>query len=74
MIQVADVGVGIRGKEGLQAARASDYIVNDFKSLQPLLLKHGRLSYLRFVCSIVSKEIVLSLFRWNRCLLLSVGC
>jgi P-type E1-E2 ATPase len=27
MIQKGHVGVGIRGKEGLQAARAADYVV-----------------------------------------------
>ena len=37
MIQEAAVGVGIRGKEGLQAARASDYQVKYFRALQRLL-------------------------------------
>lgn len=47
MIQEAAVGVGIRGKEGLQASRASDYSVAFFRSLQRLLLVHGRYSYYR---------------------------
>jgi magnesium-transporting ATPase (P-type) len=47
MIQEAAVGVGIRGKEGLQAARASDYQVTAFRALQRLLLVHGRYSYYR---------------------------
>jgi magnesium-transporting ATPase (P-type) len=47
MIQEAHVGVGIRGKEGLQAARASDFQINAFKDLQRLLLIHGRYSYYR---------------------------
>ncbi|SPQ94422.1 unnamed protein product (mitochondrion) [Plasmodiophora brassicae] len=47
MIMEAHVGVGIRGREGLQAARAADYQINYFRSLQPLLLIHGRQSYLR---------------------------
>jgi magnesium-transporting ATPase (P-type) len=47
MIQEAAVGVGIRGKEGLQASRASDYSVPFFRSLQRLLLVHGRYSYYR---------------------------
>jgi phospholipid-translocating ATPase len=34
MIQEAHVGVGIRGKEGLQASRAADYVVAPFMSLQ----------------------------------------
>jgi len=47
MIQQAHVGVGIRGKEGLQAARAADYAVSYFRDLKPLCLVHGRYSYLR---------------------------
>jgi phospholipid-translocating ATPase len=47
MIQEASVGIGIRGKEGLQAARASDYQVTYFRALQRLLLVHGRYSYYR---------------------------
>lgn len=47
MIQRANMGIGIRGKEGLQAARASDYAVSDFKSLRLLMFKHGHLAYKR---------------------------
>lgn len=47
MIQEAHIGIGIRGKEGLQAARASDYQVAMFCALQRLLLVHGRYSYYR---------------------------
>lgn len=47
MIQAAHIGVGIRGKEGLQAARAADYQINYFRYLKRLLLVHGRQSYLR---------------------------
>ena len=45
MIQVADIGVGIVGKEGKQAALASDYSILKFKHLTKLVLWHGRLSY-----------------------------
>jgi magnesium-transporting ATPase (P-type) len=45
MIQEADVGVGISGREGLQAARAADYSIARFKFLARLLLVHGRYSY-----------------------------
>lgn len=45
MIQAADVGVGIVGKEGKQAALASDFSIMKFKYLSKLLLWHGRLSY-----------------------------
>mmetsp|Transcript_36023 Transcript_36023/g.113959 ORF Transcript_36023/g.113959 Transcript_36023/m.113959 type:complete len:407 (+) Transcript_36023:267-1487(+) len=47
MIQAADVGVGIAGREGLQAARASDYSIGQFRFLRRLVLVHGRYSYIR---------------------------
>jgi phospholipid-transporting ATPase len=47
MIQAAHVGIGISGLEGLQAARASDYSISQFRFLQRLLLVHGRYSYRR---------------------------
>ena len=48
MIQSADVGVGIVGEEGRQAAMSSDYAVGQFRYLTRLLLAHGRWSYKRF--------------------------
>ncbi|KAJ6096618.1 hypothetical protein N7486_007364 [Penicillium sp. IBT 16267x] len=47
MIQEAHVGIGIAGKEGLQAARISDYSIGQFRFLQKLLLVHGRWNYMR---------------------------
>ena len=47
MIMEADVGVGIVGKEGKQAALASDFSLNEFRRLKELLLWHGRNSYKR---------------------------
>lgn len=47
MIQEAHVGVGISGREGLQAARAADYSFARFKFLRRLLLVHGRWAYVR---------------------------
>jgi phospholipid-translocating ATPase len=41
MIQQADVGIGIEGKEGKQAALASDFSILKFKYLNNLLLWHG---------------------------------
>ena len=38
-------GIGISGEEGLQAARASDYSIAQFRFLARLLLVHGRNSY-----------------------------
>lgn len=49
MIQEAHVGIGITGKEGLQAARTSDYSIAQFRFLLRLLLVHGRWNYIR-VC------------------------
>ena len=47
MIQAAHVGVGISGVEGLQAARASDVAISQFRFLKKLLLVHGAWSYQR---------------------------
>ena len=47
MIQEAHVGIGITGKEGLQAARTSDYSIAKFRFLVKLLLVHGRWNYMR---------------------------
>ena len=47
MIQEADVGVGIAGEEGRQAAMSSDYAIGQFRFLQRLVLVHGRWSYKR---------------------------
>uniref|UniRef100_A0A8D0BB27 Phospholipid-transporting ATPase n=1 Tax=Salvator merianae TaxID=96440 RepID=A0A8D0BB27_SALMN len=47
MIQVADVGVGISGKEGMQAVMASDFAISQFKHLKKLLLVHGHWCYSR---------------------------
>ncbi|CAD8175781.1 unnamed protein product [Paramecium pentaurelia] len=45
MITSANVGVGIYGIEGQQAARASDYAIGEFQQLRQLLFVHGRESY-----------------------------
>ncbi|CAH1759543.1 11166_t:CDS:10 [Entrophospora sp. SA101] len=47
MIQAADVGVGIVGKEGRQASLAADFSITQFSYLTKLLLWHGRNSYKR---------------------------
>lgn len=41
MIQKANVGVGISGNEGLQAANSSDFSVAQFRFLSRLLFVHG---------------------------------
>lgn len=46
MIQQANVGIGIEGKEGLQAAMASDFSIKKFKNIKRLILWHGRMASL----------------------------
>lgn len=60
MIQSADIGVGITGREGLQAARSADYAVAQFRFLLKLLLVNGRYNYVRtakFVLCTFYKEL-----------------
>ena len=47
MIKAANIGVGIFGKEGHQAAFNSDYAISQFKYIERLLFYHGRYSVLR---------------------------
>ncbi|EXJ78856.1 phospholipid-translocating ATPase [Capronia coronata CBS 617.96] len=73
MIQEAHVGIGIAGKEGLQAARTSDYSVAQFRFLLKLLLVHGRWNYVRickYILGTFWKEMLFYLVqaiyqRWN---------
>ena len=37
MIQAADVGIEIVGKEGMQAALAADFSIKDFRNVKVLL-------------------------------------
>ncbi|EGZ06408.1 hypothetical protein PHYSODRAFT_532111 [Phytophthora sojae] len=70
MIQTAHVGVGICGKEGVQAVNASDYAVAQFRFLTRLVLLHGRCNYKR-VCKVIRYSfykniaLVISLFVFN---------
>lgn len=45
--------MGISGQEGMQAVMSSDFAIAQFRFLVPLLLVHGRLSYLRLARMIV---------------------
>ncbi|KAK6741578.1 hypothetical protein RB195_009443 [Necator americanus] len=62
MIQAANVGVGISGEEGLQAASASDYAIPRFHFLRRLLLVHGAWNHDRSV------KVILYSFYKNICL------
>jgi phospholipid-translocating ATPase len=64
MILEADVGIGIVGKEGMQASLASDFSIQEFGYLRNLILWHGRLSYKR--------SAVLSQFVIHRGLIISI--
>lgn len=68
MIQSADIGIGITGKEGLQAARSADYAIAQFRFLLKLLLVNGRYNYVRtskFVLCTFYKEL---LFYLTQCI------
>ena len=68
MIQSADIGVGITGREGLQAARSADYAIAQFRFLLKLLLVNGRYNYVRtskFVLCTFYKEL---LFYLTQCI------
>jgi phospholipid-transporting ATPase len=58
MIQMAHLGIGISGLEGMQAARASDCSISQFYHLQRLLLVHGRWNYRR-----ISRLIIFSFYK-----------
>ncbi|KAK2467632.1 hypothetical protein APHAL10511_000487 [Amanita phalloides] len=47
MIQEANIGCGLYGLEGSQAAMSADYAFGQFRFLTKLLLVHGRWSYQR---------------------------
>ncbi|XP_011494339.1 PREDICTED: probable phospholipid-transporting ATPase VA isoform X2 [Ceratosolen solmsi marchali] len=45
MIQTADVGIGVSGREGTQALMAADFAIASFPMLTRLLLMHGHWCY-----------------------------
>ena len=42
MIQAANVGIGIMGKEGKQASLAADFSITEFHNIGQLFLWHGK--------------------------------
>ena len=67
MIQEADVGIGIVGKEGLQASLAADYSILQFDYLSNLILWWGRLSY-KNTCTmanfVIHRGLIISLIQF----------
>lgn len=59
---MAHVGIGIMGREGVQAACASDYSIGQFRFLTRLLFVHGVWNYRR-----LSKVLLYSFYK-NICL------
>uniref|UniRef100_H2ZKG0 Phospholipid-transporting ATPase n=1 Tax=Ciona savignyi TaxID=51511 RepID=H2ZKG0_CIOSA len=53
MIQVADIGVGLSGQEGMQAVMSSDYALAQFRFLKKLLLVHGHWNYARLASMVL---------------------
>lgn len=58
MIQAANIGIGISGKEGLQASRSADFSIAKFKYLTKLILVHGSWSLHR-----ISRVIMYSIYK-----------
>ncbi|KRH94461.1 HAD ATPase, P-type, family IC [Pseudoloma neurophilia] len=68
MIYMATVGVGIKGKEGGQAALAGDFSLVSFHHLSKLLFFHGRNNLIRFSKLTINsffKNIFLITFQFN---------
>jgi phospholipid-translocating ATPase len=64
MILESDVGIGLEGKEGMQASLSSDFSLVEFSQLRKLILWHGRNSYRR--------SSILAQFVFHRGLIISV--
>lgn len=58
MIQAANVGVGVSGKEGLQASRSADFAIAQFQFLVKLILVHGSWSFHR-----LSRVVLYSIYK-----------
>ena len=62
LTQAGHIGVGIIGKEGMEAVNNSDFAIGQFRFLRSLMLVHGRYSYRRFstlCCFMFFKNIAL---------------
>eukprot|EP00606_Chrysophyceae_sp_TOSAG23-5_P001453 GSChrysophyteH2.ASY1.ANO1.1143.1 assembled CDS len=64
MIRAANIGIGLLGQEGNQAASVADYGISQFRYLSPLIIKHGQSNYMRLsnlICFVFYKNFLLSL-------------
>ncbi|KAI3387406.1 hypothetical protein SNEBB_003808 [Seison nebaliae] len=68
MIQNADVGIGIAGNEGMQAAMSSDFAIERFYMLERLILVHGHWCYSR-----LGSFVLYSLYK-NYCFVMMLFC
>jgi phospholipid-translocating ATPase len=69
MIQEADLGIGLVGKEGKQASLAADYSLTKFKHLSLLLLWYGRISYKNTATIskfVIHRGLIISLIQVNK--------
>ena len=76
MIKAGHIGVGIIGKEGMQAVNNSDFAIGQFRFLRHLLFVHGRFAYKRtatFCYYMFYKNItnVLAMYFYTMCALAS---
>lgn len=70
MIWEADVGIGIEGKEGKQAALASDFSIKQFKNIMDLLFWHGRNCYKRtsiMALFVIHRGVIISIMQFMFC-------
>jgi phospholipid-translocating ATPase len=71
MIQQADVGVGIEGKEGLQAAMSSDFSILKFKYVKDLMFWHGRkatLSTAYVTLFVIHRGLIIAMIQFYFCM------
>ena len=67
LTQAGHIGVGIIGKEGMEAVNNSDFAIGQFRFLRSLLLVHGRSCYRRmslFTYYSLYKGNIYSLILW----------
>lgn len=72
MIQEAHAGIGIPGKEGMQASLAADFSISAFCHLTQLLLWHGRNSYrrsARLAQFVIHRGLIISIIQTVYCAL-----